>query len=521
MVLLTNHAKENAMEDFVERHGERISGVIMCFDRLIFKGYLSLGWDGQMEKFLDYKRVLIKDFGRFAKQQSHRLKLHAQETAQLHGRPYIHLPKKTRKEDLARKIAQRDNVEKGLICVLTTVEPCRTFKMVGGQGRPRLAPATRSSLCVYYYYQDPQFGFMHVRLQTWLPFTIQIYLNGHEILAKKLQKHGIGYRQEDNAFLWIEDCPRAQRLADRIVCRKWHRVFSSFAGRVNPLLNDLLRWKEYYWVIDQSELATDVMFHSPAALHSRYEKLLEHATRHFGAEDVMTFLGRKLHASFAGDIVGHTKRRWPGARIKHRMKENWIKMYDKHGSVLRVETVINQPREFKVRRQGIRGGQEVLGWFPMAKGVANLRHYLEVSKAANARYLHALSVVEDPKEAVKELRRFAQPARCKGRSYRGFNPALLEDAELFAAVIRGEHTIHGFRNADVRRRLFKSVRSKAEERRRSNRVSRLLKRLHVHGLVAKIPRSRRWRVSKKGLAILPALLLLHRYEYPAAFAEAA
>jgi hypothetical protein len=521
MVVLTNHAKENAVKDFIQKHRDQISGVIMCFDRLIFKGYLSLGWDGQMEKFLQHKRVLIKDFGRFAKRQSHRLKLHAQETARRHGRPYIYLAKSTRKDDLARKIAQRDNVEKGLICVFANVESSSTFRVVGGQGRPRLQRAVRRALCLYYYYQDPQFGFMHVRLQAWLPFAMQIYLNGHEILAKKLRKHGIGYRQEDNAFLWIEDCPRAQRLADRIVRRRWHRVFSSFAGRVNPLMNDLLRWKEYYWVADQCEFATDVMFHSPAALYSLYEKLLEHATRHFGAEDVMTFLGRKLHASFAGDIVGHTKRRWPGARIKHRMKENWIKMYDKHGSVLRIETVINQPREFKVRRQGIRGGQEVLGWFPMAKGVANLRHYLEVSKASNARYLQALSVVEDPREAVKELRRFAQPARCKGRSYRGFNPALLEDAELFAAVMRGEHTIHGFRNADVRQRLFKSARNKAEQRRQSTRVSRCFKRLHVHGLIAKIPRSRRWRVSKKGWAILPALLLLHRYEYPAAFAQAA
>ena len=133
MVVLTNHAKENAVKDFIQKHRDQISGVIMCFDRLIFKGYLSLGWDGQMEKFLQHKRVLIKDFGRFAKRQSHRLKLHAQETARRHGRPYIYLAKSTRKDDLARKIAQRDNVEKGLICVFANVESSSTFRVWGAR----------------------------------------------------------------------------------------------------------------------------------------------------------------------------------------------------------------------------------------------------------------------------------------------------------------------------------------------------------------------------------------------------
>ena len=75
------------------------------------------------------------------------------------------------------------------------------------------------------------------------------------------------------------------------------------------------------------------------------------------AEDVLTFLGRKLHGGFAGEILNEWKRRWPGARVKHWMKGNWIKMYDKHGCVLRVETVINDPYEFKVRRRAGRRGR--------------------------------------------------------------------------------------------------------------------------------------------------------------------
>src|SRR5947208_16886679 len=109
------------------------------------------------------------------------------------------------------------------------------------------------------------------------------------------------------------------------------------------------------------------------------------------AEDVLTFRGRKLHGGFTGEILNEWKRRWPGARVKHWMKGNWIKMYDKHGCVLRVETVINDPYEFKVRRRAGRRGQRTLGWHTLPKGLAFLR-CATVSAAASHRYLAGLAV---------------------------------------------------------------------------------------------------------------------------------
>jgi len=82
-------------------------------------------------------------------------------------------------------------------------------------------------------------------------------------------------------------------------------------------------------------------------------------------------------------------KRLPGCRVKHRAKFNWIKMYDK-GSVLRVETVINQPEEFRVRRRVRRNGKWTNVWGPMRKGIAFLFRYQQVSAQSNARYLDAL-----------------------------------------------------------------------------------------------------------------------------------
>jgi CBS domain-containing protein len=502
------------VQRFVNKHQARITGVISCFDRILFKGHLPLGWPGAMEGFISRQGLRIKDFGHFVCQQSERIKQHARVMAQRTKRPYIHLNSPCRKENVAQSICRKDAVTEGLVCILAAVETCHSFKLAHGDGRPRLVFARRKCLCLYFYFVDREFGLLHVRITSWFPFMIQVCLNGHDWLARKMERHGIGYRQLDNAFLSIDDPARAQRLADAFVRKNWPRVLSAFARRVNPLMKDLLSGMDYYWVTQQAEYATDIMFKNPAALAGLYDRLLKHATCCLSAEDVMTFLGRKLHPSFAGEIGNDCQRRWPGARVRHRMKENGIKMYDKHGCVLRVETTINRPSEFKVRRRGVRNGQRVTAWFPMAKGVANLYRYAEISRGANRRYLDALAVVHDPTAAHEQIHALALPVRRQGRCYRGFNPACPDDIRLFAAVLRGEHLIGGFTNRDIRAHLLVQSRDSDESRRHAARISRLLKRLHMHGLIAKIPRSRRWRTTHNGHALLATAVMLHDQHYP-------
>lgn len=489
-------------------------GTIACFDRILFKGYLPISWPEAMDSFMTHQGLLLKDFKPFVSAHSERLKQHARGMAEKFGRPYLHLNGEIRKEEKARAFADADGITEGLICILAAVETCQSFQLVPAEKRPRLISSRRKCLCLYFYFIDPQLGFMHVRIQTWFPFTIQIYLNGHDWLARKLDQHALAYHKVENAFLWIDHPKRAQRFSDKLATQNWPRILDVFARRLNPLLSDLLHPMRYYWIVEQAEYATDVMFTNPSTLKPLYQELLKHATLCFSAEDVLTFLGRKLHGRFEGEVLNQYRKRWPGARVKHRMKENGIKMYDKQGSVLRIETVINHPYEFKVRRRGRRKGQEVLGWFPMSKGVANLYRYAEVSLAANSHYLDALSTVDDPAQAQHQLQKLANPLSHNGRSYRGFNPAAKKDVDLFAAVLRGEHAIMGFRNRDILQQLFSAVKDLTTVRRLSARVSRLLKLLHLHQLIAKIPRSRRWRVTLKGQSIMGMVLKIHHENYP-------
>jgi len=269
-----------------------------------------------------------------------------------------------------------------------------------------------------------------------------------------------------------------------------------------------------HWVVDQAEFATDLLFTSPAALGGLYQKLLAFATLTFTPKDILGFLGRKWDRRFAGDVQTEVKTdRVLGTRIKHRMTKNWLKMYDKFGRILRVETVINRPQEFSVYRTRFhRDGTASQGFFPMNKGVANLVHYQQQALAANRRYLDALAVVDDPTPAYRELRQLTEPQVAAGRSSAGFNPARQDDVRLFAAVLDGDHIARGFRNKDIRAALYGSDTPSSPCL--SAAVGRLVKRLHVRQLVAKIPHTRRWRLTTRGRQLLSRAIQLYRQSWP-------
>lgn len=280
---------------------------------------------------------------------------------------------------------------------------------------------------------------------------------------------------------------------------------------MNPLLkHEWFCGKRYRWYVNQAEYASDVMFRGRDALKELYVRLLDHAAVNFSAQDILGFLGRSLHGNFQGEVVTTCRKdRWPGARVKHRVKNNWLKMYDKFGQVLRIETVINQPREFKVRRWRMRQGKYQQVWCPMNKGVANLYQYQTSAHSANMRYLEALSVVDDPSPAYQQVETLTQPCVVKKRSYAGFNPARRDDVRLFQAVLQGDYLLHGFRNANIRVRLYGEVTCPRERRRQSGMVGRLIKRLHARGLLAKVPHTRRWLVTQHGHQILGACIRLY------------
>jgi hypothetical protein len=197
------------------------------------------------------------------------------------------------------------------------------------------------------------------------------------------------------------------------------------AERVNPLVAENRGlFVYYYWTLRQSEVATDVLFRDAAAVQAFYPRWIDHALKQFSCQDVLRFLGRRVKGNFTGEITTGLLRRREGVRIKHRVEENTLKMYDKQGSVLRVEVTINNPARFKVFRRMTRKNKPAWRWMPMRKGVADLTRRVQVSQAANARYLNALAVVG--RKSIEPLRQVLDPVSkpivCDGRPYRALRP---------------------------------------------------------------------------------------------------
>lgn len=510
---------------FVAKFTSLIVAVLSCFDRVLFKGHLPITNGPALEGFVDHVLKIRRcDFMDFAQEQSDAVVDHAKRMAEEAGVEYRFLQGSHRKDSLVDEILrQRSDLVEGLIGIFCCMECCPSFRLASGEGRPRLVNARRQQRVLYFYFLDPQLGLIHVRLTTWFPFTIQVYVNGHSWLAQEMLKRRLGFDLQDNAFTALDDPRAAQELADSFADLNWTKILDRLARQVNPLMFE--RWFRglcYYWVVDQAEYATDLIFTGREALAGLYPRLLDHAAVNFSAKDILCFLGRRFHPRFDGEVLTDCQKgRWPGARIKHRVKNNWLKMYDKFGRVLRIETVINDPREFRVRRLRTRDGRREMVWCPMNKGVINLYRYREVALASNRRYMDALAVVDDPAPAYRRVEELTEPVEVSGRSHAGFNPASPADVRLFQAVLAGENLLHGFRNADIRVTLHGDTEDAADRRRQSHAVGRMLKRLHVRGLIVKVPHSHRWQVSKNGHQVLGAVVQLYHHGIPAAMRTAA
>jgi hypothetical protein len=504
------------MESFLLRHADSVTGVLMGWDRLLFRGSLmSLSYPEGLGRFLGSRGILYRDYGKWALQMSDRLKDHAQEMASRCGREFRYLSSSAlSKEQVAREIIERDGITEGLVCVLSCVESCITLSIRRDPASKRLKLAKQERKCLhfYFYYLDREFGLMHVRLQSWLPFGISVCLNGRDYLARRMEKAGIGFEQRDNCFARIDDLPRAQKMLEDLDRRRWDRTLNAMAKRVNPLLKELDLWG-YYWSVRESEYATDVMFKNEQSLKAVYPLFVDHAMKQMGSQDVMRFLGRRTNSRFNGEVTSDIQVRREGTRIKHRVEENSIKMYDKQGCVLRIETTINNPKRLRVYRPVRHKGRRVKRWAPMRRGVCDMLRRAQVCQAANARYLQALSVVGQTAVISHVLDPVSRRITRDQRPYRALRPISPEETRVFGIVMQGRFLLNGFTNQDLRLQLMSPAgHDPAVKRRQSGQVTRMLRLFRAHGLIGKVSKTRLYRVTERGQQLMAAALRLRQTE---------
>ena len=508
----------------VELYREKIFGAISGLDRVRFRGTRRwLASERGLRTFLGQTKLLLKDFGRWAEEKTRQVRASCSRRAEELGVELIYLRSgAVDKEELARRIAVERGVRAGSICMFSVVEPCLAPAVEGSRLTQRLELRMRTRKCVwiYHYWDDPEVGFGHVRLQTWVPFTVNICLNGRHWLEKQVRADGQAYLKDGNCFRWLADVPAAQeRLQDQLKT-DWPGLLNRLTREACPGLETVLAPLRfpYYWSAEETEWATDVMFRSPMELAGLNRVLMRHALLVSDSPSVLRYLG-KGHPTAAGKHTGSLpqevrtdyRRRTEGVRVKHWINRNSVKMYTKGQSVLRFETTINDTRQFKVFRSPADDPRRPPTWQKLRKGVSDLHRRCQLSEQCNRRYADAVStaqVVETMQEVVAGA---CQPVVRRGRRVRGLNPWRADDFRLLVFLAKGEWAVNGFQNRDLRVYLSPGVDKlpPREQRRLSGRVTRQLRMLRSHGLIRKVPRSNRYVLSSRGQKFSAALIAAH------------
>ena len=495
------------MASLVERYATKLVGVLSCFDRLVITGTLPT-WchsDG-MAQYLTTQGIRLFDYAkRFAEPLREEIRANAERLAQEHGLTieFIKKLKAFRKEDRIQTILAARGSHPGLVHIFAAMEACPAFTPWHDKGTGKTLLRAKNTKCLHYYFYflDAEFGLCYLRVPTWAPFRLQFYCNGHAWLAHQLSREGIAYTPLDNTFLHIADLARAQALADAFPVDRLHRALEAFAQRYCPVSTQAAHG--YHWSLMQVEYATDLIFRRREDLGPLYETLVRTAIHTVKPAQVAMFLGKKLDGRTTAEVGTDFRTRAQGTCLKHYLGWAAIKMYDKQGIVLRIETTVNNVAEFKhYRTVEHRDGTTEMKFAPMQKTIYSLPPLREVLLAANQRYLDFLADLDDPSDGQRQLTQLGPSRHKEGRSYRGFNLFRADELTALVALLRGEGCISGLTNRMLRRVLVDKT---------SAQISYFLKRCRVFGLLKKCGKRYKYYLTKAGRRVLLAARQLQEF----------
>jgi hypothetical protein len=496
----------------VSRYEDQLQGILSCYDRVVITGTLPQACYAEgMTQFLYSRGIRIFDYPQWAAPLRDAIRERAQELAASAGIEIEHVrTDKIRKEDIVAKILEKRGEKPGLVHVISAMEACQSYKPWHDKasGKTFLKPDSGKCLHYYFYFMDPLVGLCYLRVPTWCPFRLQFYCNGHGWLARRLAAKGIDFTLADNAFVHIADWDQAQKLADGFKPEQLHRVLDRYAKQCCPVQKTF--GQRYHWSLMQVEYSTDLVFRSAEFLAPLYAQLSREAVLSVKAEQVASFLGKKITPQLAQEIGSRFSTRIQGTCIKHRLGQAQVKMYDKLGRILRIETTVNNVSFFKHHRKvEHREGPSTRELAPLKKTIYSLIDLREILFGCNRRYLEYLSALDDHSAGTRALDRLTQDRRDGDRSVKGLNFFKPSEQELLRALQRPEFNIRGVRRLDLAR-LVPDLNAAA--------LSRQLKRLRVMGLIKRVGGTYRYYLTRLGRAAIAAACAITEFNIVPALA---
>lgn len=409
--------------------------------------------------------------------------------------PVLQAPRGERKEDLVLSYYERLRGSEGVACVLTSMEQGRTFvsytpRFETKRGDPnyRLIKSCRKQFLHYYFYVlDPVMGPMSLRVATYLPFNVTCWLNGHSFMAQELNRQGIAFEKDDNAFLASADREALQAAAHRLGPDLLQERCDYWANQLAPRFTDRERaavHPSYRYSIGQIELATDVIFHDSARLKERFRRAVDIGLLLGGAERTTHLFGRRINRRYQGKLETALDRREEGHPVlRSYYQTSFVKQYEKADRLLRTETCINNTYHLDIGRR-----------------LENLPALVERMAGTNQRYLDLqaellVSIVDTGQFAA-----LARPTMLGKRRVPGIKLHDDRVIRLLETLLHPGGLIADWTSRDAYARIMRRHRL-AEGDYRLSQLRYDLTKLRAKGLVERIGKTRRYRVTVLGLKV--------------------
>jgi hypothetical protein len=408
-----------------------------------------------------------------------------------HRVPLVSFEKGQRKDDVMAAHLARFTEPEGVLFVGKAQEKANVFRTERrrnpqtGQPYPWLVRSTAMVNQYYFYAVDRDFGPFFLKYCSYFPYNATLCLNGHEYLKRQLRQRGIAYAALDNGLRSCAAPAAVQRLADGLSATKIEALVHKWFGRMpHPFTaRDRRAGYRYHCSILQSEFSLTQALDQPVMGRVFFEEVIRENLDVGRPDQVQLIFGRRVSRRTPGHFRTRviTEGVTPSLHIDD--KHSRIKQYHKDGRALRTETTINDPRDFDIR-----------------KGLSHLSALRKVGFQANRRLLDVQRISQDCAMGEAAFAGVSRPVTIDGQRAAALRWADPVVQALCSALISFRLVPDGWRQRDLRAPLAALLGLPPEDV-SAGRMTYHLRRLRLHGLIERLPRSHRYQVTTRGLRI--------------------
>jgi len=412
---------------------------------------------------------------------------------QREGLELIRFQKGQRKDDVLQQKLRRFKKPEGVIFVGVAQEKVRVPRTTrkacpGGGTIPWIIYSTARVNVYYFYCRDQDFGPFFLKFCSYFPYSAKLCLNGHEYLKCQLAQRGIAFQALDNGLLACADLPAAQRLCDGLSDTKIDAFFRKWLARLpHPYsAQDRRAGYRYDLSVLQAEFSLTQVWDRPVHGRCFFEEVIRENIDWGRPEQVQLIFARKMQKKTATDGRCRTRIVTEGVvpSLHVYYKNTHLKQYHKRqpqGAGLRTETTINNTYDFGVGRR-----------------LKNLAAWRQIGFAANRRVLQVEQLTHDCHIGAQAFDQLQQPAEVDGQHVSALPFGQERVQALLAVLLLFCLQPQGFRNRQLRPLLARLL-GIDESQIRPGRMSYELRRLRLHGLIERIPKTQRYRLTAFGL----------------------